>query len=250
MTLGELIDVLGGKLVQGSADRQITGVSSVESATENELVFAEDAAPAAAALGSHAGAVVVRAGGAATSPEMLEKGVVEAAQPRLWFARAAKLVKPVLPGIGVHPSAIIGPGVELAEGVTIGAGAVIEEGAVIGAATRIEAGAVIGCSVRVGEHCRIYPRAVLYAGTTLGNRVVVHAGGGAGRRRLWLCARLEQRRVYAVSAAGNISYRRRCGDWGPTRPSTAEHWKKRGSGAERRSTISSTSGITAISART
>ncbi len=180
MTLGELIDVLGGKLVQGSAERQITGVSSVESATANELVFAEDAASAAAALGSHAGAVVVRDGGAATSPEMLEKGVVEAAQPRLWFARAAKLVKPVLPVVGIHPSAIIGPGVELAEGVTIGAGAVIEEGAVIGAATRIEAGAVIGCSVRVGEHCRIYPRAVLYAGTTLGNRVVVHAGAVLG----------------------------------------------------------------------
>ena len=50
----------------------------------------------------------------------------------------------------------------------------------IGAGTRIEAGAVIGHGVRIGEHCHIYPRAVLYPGTTLGNRVVVHAGAVLG----------------------------------------------------------------------
>ena len=32
----------------------------------------------------------------------------------------------------------------------------------------------------IGEDCRIYPRAVLYPGTTLGNRVVVHAGAVLG----------------------------------------------------------------------
>jgi UDP-3-O-[3-hydroxymyristoyl] glucosamine N-acyltransferase len=30
--------------------------------------------------------------------------------------------------------------------------------------------------VQIGNDCRIYPRAVLYPGTTLGNRVMVHAG--------------------------------------------------------------------------
>ena len=30
--------------------------------------------------------------------------------------------------------------------------------------------------VRIGDYCQIYPRAVLYPGTTLGNWVVVHAG--------------------------------------------------------------------------
>ena len=46
--------------------------------------------------------------------------------------------------------------------------------------TRIEAGAVIGEGVRIGDDCRIYPRAVLYPGTTLGNRVIVHAGAVLG----------------------------------------------------------------------
>jgi UDP-3-O-[3-hydroxymyristoyl] glucosamine N-acyltransferase len=34
--------------------------------------------------------------------------------------------------------------------------------------------------VQIGEHCRIYPRAVLYAGTVVGDRVVIHAGAVLG----------------------------------------------------------------------
>ena len=35
---------------------------------------------------------------------------------------------------------------------------------------------MIGRGVRIGAHCRIYPRVTIYPGTTLGDRVVVHAG--------------------------------------------------------------------------
>jgi UDP-3-O-[3-hydroxymyristoyl] glucosamine N-acyltransferase len=105
---------------------------------------------------------------------------VEAEQPRLWFAKAAKLINPPPPSSGVHPTAVIGDLVKLTENVTIGAGAVVGDYVNIGAGARIEAGAVIGDGVRIGENCRIYPRAVLYTGTTLGNRVVVHAGAVLG----------------------------------------------------------------------
>ncbi|HME58296.1 MAG TPA: UDP-3-O-(3-hydroxymyristoyl)glucosamine N-acyltransferase, partial [Terracidiphilus sp.] len=70
--------------------------------------------------------------------------------------------------------------VKLGEGVSIGPCAVVGENAQIGAGTRIEAGAVIGEGVCIGENCRIYPRAVLYSGTTLRNRVIVHAGAVLG----------------------------------------------------------------------
>jgi UDP-3-O-[3-hydroxymyristoyl] glucosamine N-acyltransferase len=39
---------------------------------------------------------------------------------------------------------------------------------------------VVGEGVHIGKSCRIYPRAVLYSGTTLGNRVMVHAGAVLG----------------------------------------------------------------------
>jgi UDP-3-O-[3-hydroxymyristoyl] glucosamine N-acyltransferase len=178
MTLGELIGELGGKLSSGTPERTVEGVNSVELAGVAGLIFAENAASAAKALASKAGVVVLRAGTAETYPK--EKCVVETDQPRLWFARAAKLLEPALPAAGVHPAAVVGVDVRLGEGVSIGPCAVVGENASIGAGSRIEAGAVIGHGVRIGENCRIYPRAVLYPGTTLGNRVVVHAGAVLG----------------------------------------------------------------------
>jgi UDP-3-O-[3-hydroxymyristoyl] glucosamine N-acyltransferase len=182
MTLAQLIDALGGKLVHGDAHTEIRAVNSSDHAAAGDLVFAEDAAAAARALESAASALVVNAGLPnaglfATDPERARTtAIVEDNQPRLWFARAAKLLAPPLPVAGVHPSAVIGANVQLAPDVTIAACAVIGDGARIGAGTRIEAGAVIGAGVRIGEHCRIYPRVVVYPGVTIGNRVMVHAG--------------------------------------------------------------------------
>jgi UDP-3-O-[3-hydroxymyristoyl] glucosamine N-acyltransferase len=102
--------------------------------------------------------------------------VIAAKQPRLWFARAAKLLVLKSPSTGVDASAEVSPDAVLGEGVSVGPCAVIGANAVIGKFTRVEAGAVIGERVIVGEHCRIYPRVVVYAGTEIGNRVVVHAG--------------------------------------------------------------------------
>ncbi len=180
MTLAELIKELGGKLLAGSLEFAVKGVNSSALAGTSDLIFAEDVASTAEALASNAGAVVVRAGSSEPLPDFGSKNVVEALQPRLWFARAAKLLNPGQPATGVHPAAILGAGVELGEGVTVGPGAALGDHAIIGAGTRIEAGAVIGDGVRIGENCRIYPRAVLYPGTTLGDRVQVHAGAVLG----------------------------------------------------------------------
>jgi len=174
MKLGELVQILNGKLAQGNPEFVVTGVNSSALASAAELVFAEDAPSAAKALASTAGVVLLRAGLAEAYPE--GKCVVEAEQPRLWFAWAGKLLKPAPPAAGVHPSAVVGTNVKLGAGVSIGPCAVVGEGASIGKGTSIEAGAVIGEGVVIGDDCRIFPRAVLYPGTTLSNRVMVHAG--------------------------------------------------------------------------
>ena len=178
MKLRELIEALGGKLAAGNSEQPVNGVNSVELAGAAELVFAEDEASAAKALVSNAGSAILRAGIVEVYPT--GKCIVEADQPRLWFARAAKLLAPALHATGVHPAAVIGANVLLGEGVSVGPCAVIGENASIGAGTRIEAGAVIGEGVQIGSDCRIYPRAVLYPGTTLGDRVIVHAGAALG----------------------------------------------------------------------
>jgi UDP-3-O-[3-hydroxymyristoyl] glucosamine N-acyltransferase len=138
------------------------------------LVFAESSDAAQKALNSFAGAIVLSSG--CTNSYPADKCIIEAEHPRLWFARAAKLLKPFPAPSGIHSSAILGAHVELGEGVSIGPTAVIGEHAQIGAGTHIEAGAVIGKHVRIGELCRIYPRVVIYPGAVIGDGVTVHAG--------------------------------------------------------------------------
>jgi len=178
MKLGELVKALGGKLAQGSAKWEVGGVNSTALASSTELVFAEDEAAIFKAFSSQAGAIVLRAGMVPEYPP--NKCIVEVAQPRLWFVRAARLLLPPLPVTGVHPSAVVGAGVLMGEEVSIGPCAVIGDGATIGDGTRIEAGAVIGRGVHIGAGCQIHPRVVIYGGSTLGNRVVVHAGAVLG----------------------------------------------------------------------
>ncbi|MGA8730914.1 MAG: UDP-3-O-(3-hydroxymyristoyl)glucosamine N-acyltransferase [Terracidiphilus sp.] len=178
MTLSELVEQLGGTVVQGDPDLVIDGVNSTQAANPFDLVFAEDTASAAKAFDSYAGAVVLRPHSIDDYPN--GKPVIEAAQPRLWFARAAKLLAAVPASAGVNHAAVVAPDAVLASRVSVAAGAVIETGAHIGAGSRIEAGAIICQGVRIGAQCHIYPNVVVYAGTTLGDRVVVHAGAVLG----------------------------------------------------------------------
>jgi len=118
MKLGELVQILNGKLAQGNPEFVVTGVNSSALASSTEIVFAEDAPSAAKALASSAGVVLLRSGLAEAYPE--GKCVVEAEQPRLWFAWAGKLLTPVPPATGVHPAAVVGANVKLGAGVSIG----------------------------------------------------------------------------------------------------------------------------------
>jgi UDP-3-O-[3-hydroxymyristoyl] glucosamine N-acyltransferase len=180
MTLGELINKLGGKLVQGSREVEVAGVDVPELANGLDLVFAEDPSSAASALAGGAAALVVNPGCVSGYAEGARKGVVEVEQPRLWFARAAKLLKPAPRKASIHAPHHLGSHLKIGKDVAIGDTAVIGDDVVLGDGTRIEAGAVIGEGVVIGEECRIYPRVVIYPGTTLGNRVMVHAGAVLG----------------------------------------------------------------------
>jgi UDP-3-O-[3-hydroxymyristoyl] glucosamine N-acyltransferase len=178
LTVGELVEQLGGELVQGSPRLEIGRVSECPGAKRESLIFADSRSSLREAEASGAGAVVIHPRAAAVFAE--GKAVIRSEQPRLWFARAAKLLKPAPSAEGVHPSAVVPETVVLGEGVTIGPMVVLGENASIGAGSEIGAGAVIGDRVRLGDNCRIYPRAVVYSGTTLGNGVLVHAGAVLG----------------------------------------------------------------------
>lgn len=178
MTLQELVEELGGTIAQGDPEWIVEAVNSSDRASAFDLVFSESESSATAALKSNAGTVVLKPGLVAEYPH--GKCVLEVDQPKLWFSRAAQLVKRPSLAVGIAPGAVVSQDAKVDQAVVVGSCAVVASQARIGGGTRIDAGAVIGEGVRIGMECHIYPRVVIYPGTTIGNRVVVHAGAVLG----------------------------------------------------------------------
>jgi UDP-3-O-[3-hydroxymyristoyl] glucosamine N-acyltransferase len=174
-TLRDLAAKLNCHLV-GDTSITVTSVSSLQSATSDSLVFVEDAQHLDTALRSSAAAVI--AGDFASSAA--SKPILISAQPRLTFARAAKLLRDPDHDSDVHPTAIVPVSAKIGKNVAIGPRAILSEHVRVGDETTIGAGSVIGTAATIGSHCRIDPKVTIYPGTTLGDRVIVQAGAVLG----------------------------------------------------------------------
>lgn len=181
-SLHQIAEAVGARLI-GEGRAEVSAVASIESATPEDLVFVEDEKHLAAALQSRAGAVI--AGEFALSAAC-DRPLLVSDHPKLAFARAARFFREGLPLDGTprqgsfHSTAVIHPSVVLGPGVLVEERAVVAERAQIGENTRIAAGCAIGAGVRIGRECEIYPNVTMYPGTTLGDRVIVHAGAVLG----------------------------------------------------------------------
>src|SRR5208283_112585 len=176
-TLETLAEFTATRLL-GDRAIEITSVASLEQAQPGDLIFIHDEKHLEQALASHASAVIA---GEFAASSAGRKPLLIAAHPRLAFATAAALLHPpkTYPP-GIHETAVLHFSAKLGIPVSIDAGAVVEANAVIGERTHIGAGCYIGEGVVIGDDCDLYPRVVVYPGTTLGRRVVVHAGAVLG----------------------------------------------------------------------
>jgi UDP-3-O-[3-hydroxymyristoyl] glucosamine N-acyltransferase len=181
-SLQEIAQAVGARLI-GDGRAEVSAVASIESASRDDLVFVEDEKHLAAALQSQAGAVIA---GEFAFAAPRDRALLVSDHPKLAFARAARVLREEYPGDAtvpqgsVHPTAVIHSSVVLGPCVVVEECAVIGERAQIGRHTRISAGCVLGSGVKIGDYCGIYPNVTLYPGTTLGNRVIVHAGAVLG----------------------------------------------------------------------
>ena len=177
-TLQEIAVAIEARL-QGDGSVPVSGVASILSASAVELVFVEEEKYLSRALQSDAGAVIAGEFAAAASG----KPLLICRHPKLAFARAARFLRDrKREGLdaGVHASAVVHSSVRLGPWVLVDERAVIAQDAEIGEGTRIGAGSVIGRGVTMGTECEIYPNVTIYSGTTLGDRVIVHAGAVLG----------------------------------------------------------------------
>jgi UDP-3-O-[3-hydroxymyristoyl] glucosamine N-acyltransferase len=186
ITLRELAKLLDAELDDAASASSthggeiIAAVASIGTARPDALVFAEDPASFAAAAASPAAAILVSRQTSSVSPNP-RKPLLFCSQPRLAFARAAKLLAAPVEAsarrtAAIHPTAVVAGSVQLAAGVVVGPHAILDDEVRVGVGTIVEAGVVIGKGVSIGAGCHIYPRVVLYPGTTVGNRVILHAG--------------------------------------------------------------------------
>jgi UDP-3-O-[3-hydroxymyristoyl] glucosamine N-acyltransferase len=164
--------------VTGDENTPINNVASISTASSDAIVFAEDQQTLEKALASSAVAVIT---GEFAAHSAASKPLLIVAEPKLAFARAARLLAPtILLKKDIHSTAVVSASARLGDDVVVGPQVVIGEGVEIGVRCRIGAGAVIGANSRLGEDCDIYPHVTIYPGTMVGSRVIIHAGAVLG----------------------------------------------------------------------
>ncbi len=173
--LRDLAEKLGCRL-RGDGSITVNTVSSLQSASSDSLVFVEDAQHLDTALRSRAAAVIAGdfAGSAGSKPILISP------QPRLTFARAAKLLRNPDGNRAIHASAIVPASAQIGKNVAIGPRAILGERVNVGDETTIGSGAVVGDGVVIGSQCRLDANVIIYNATTLGDRIIVQAGAVLG----------------------------------------------------------------------
>ncbi len=183
LTLQELVELIGGRLVQGQPNLDLNGFESLKNARACDVSFLDNSDYADAFASSKGGAVIISQAllGLIEAPEGMALVEVENAAiafdlvVRKYGAPAVKFCP------GIHPSAVIGEGARLdANKVEIGPNVVIGEGAVIGDGTRIAACATVGLAAVIGKDCEIAANVSIREGSRLGDRVIIHSSTVVG----------------------------------------------------------------------
>ncbi len=178
-TLGQLAERLGATL-RGSADRQISGLATLQDAQPQQLSFLANPQYRKFLSQTQAGALLLTVADA----EGYAGDALLVANPYLAYAELSHLFdrKPQAVG-GVHPTAVVAADAQVHASASIGPYAVIETGAQIASGVTVGAHCVIGARSVIGEGGWLAPRVTLYHDVHIGKRVVIQSGavlGGEG----------------------------------------------------------------------
>jgi UDP-3-O-[3-hydroxymyristoyl] glucosamine N-acyltransferase len=174
-TAADLATYLTGAL-RGDPGAAIEGIASPERARAEDLIYVDSPRHLDRAQKSAANCILANPG-----TEFSQKTIIEVANPKFAFAKAAMWLVPKAARLAlIHATAIVSPNARIGPDVSIGAYVVIEDDAEIGNNTTIEPFCFLGRGARTGQNCWLHPRVTLYAGAKLGDRVEVHSGAVIG----------------------------------------------------------------------
>lgn len=171
VTLNQIVDQFGGRL-QGDS-LEITGVGTLQSAKQGDIVFVESEKYLTLLESTTASAVIIPAKMAA----MTTKPAIVTDNPKLVFARVSRLLNPKRKHAkGVHPTAVVDESVQLGKNISIGPFCVIEANAVIEDDAIIESHCHIGIGCVVGRSTHLHARVTLYSNVQFGIGCECHSG--------------------------------------------------------------------------
>ncbi|MCF6313362.1 MAG: UDP-3-O-(3-hydroxymyristoyl)glucosamine N-acyltransferase [Verrucomicrobiales bacterium] len=183
LTLLELVELVGGELLQGQPDLELSGFESLKNARPCDVSFLDASNYAEALSTSKAGVAIIsqKLMTSISAPETMALVVVENAA-RAFDKVVRKYGAPTIEfRAGIDPSAVIGEGAKInADKVEIGPNAVIGAGVVIGDGSSIGACATVGLQAVLGEDCKIAANVAIREGSQIGNRVIIHSSTVVG----------------------------------------------------------------------
>jgi len=176
LTVKVLAAHVGGQCV-GDGAVVVERISDLRTAEQGTVAFIENQKTLEGAVESAASCLIVSdiAAARATFPNV--PAFIQAADPKLTFARIAVLLHPPKRREPlVHASAVVAETANIDLTVYLGPHVSIGEHSRIGGGTIIESSVTIGDNVSIGSDCVLHPGVVLYDNVSIGDRVILHAG--------------------------------------------------------------------------
>ncbi len=169
MKTREIADYLTGDLV-GDGEIEISGIASLENASQGDLAFIEKSDLIKDPASINASCLLV--------PETIKpefaKSYIKVENPRLAFARIGEKLHPSKEKTGLHGSAVISSSSDVRASF-IGAFATVGQNSSIGEESQIYEGVRIGDNVEIGRRSIIYPNCVIYDNVSIGDDCIIHA---------------------------------------------------------------------------
>ncbi len=172
LTLGELADKVGGKVV-GDRQTTISCVATLQNAKPSSIAFLANRSYRKYLVDTKASAVILSREDADLCP--VDAIVTES--PYLAYARIAALLNPDAPvEPGIHPTAVVSENARVDPTAWVGPQVVIEDRADIGANVFVGPGCVIGQGAQIGAATRLVANVTICHHCVIGQRVIIHPG--------------------------------------------------------------------------
>jgi UDP-3-O-[3-hydroxymyristoyl] glucosamine N-acyltransferase len=174
ITVAELARQVGAVL-EGDGAGRITGIAGIRDAAPGDIAFVANPRYAPDAARTKASAVIVAKNW--TRP-CSAPALIRANDPDKAFAQIAVLFAPppVIPVLGIHPTAVMAKDVQIGTDVSVGPYCVLEPGVKVGDRAILFAGCYLGHGVTIGSDTKLYPHVTVREYCQIGNRNIIHNG--------------------------------------------------------------------------